>query len=345
MYDSLSRQVADSLEAASLPGIGDTRRQPQVIELLSRIGRNLFDVDLCLIMRASDKHWISEIGEMLGRYGKDHACKVGRHSGWLVQDLLNICQTTTLPFVTHDPAIRFMAWVDILDFGNGQLLSVVIADREPQAWTADKLKTFEQFVELVAEVYRNTLVGRDILQLVEENRQLRKLAAVDHLTGLWNRETVLGILEREIERCHRQSLPISLIVADLDHFKLVNDRHGHLAGDAVLKEVSQRLRHSVRGYDAIGRLGGEEFLIVMSDCNEIIAAAIAERVQHLVRSQPVDAAGMAIPITISQGLVTHIGSDRIAADLLFDWADKAMYRAKEGGRDGVQSHQGSNARD
>ena len=66
MYDSLSRQVADSLEAGTLPGIGDTRRQPQIMELLSRIGRHLFDVDLCLIMRASDKHWISEIGEMLG---------------------------------------------------------------------------------------------------------------------------------------------------------------------------------------------------------------------------------------------------------------------------------------
>ena len=344
MYDSLSRQVAENLEAGTLPGIGDTRRQPQVMELLSRMGCQLFDVDLCLIMRASDRHWISEIGEMLGRYGKDHACRVGRHSGWIVEDLLRIPQTTALPFVTHDPAIRFVAWVDIPDFGSGQLLSVVFADREPKTWTADKSSTFEEFVELVAEVYRNTLVGRDILQLVEENRQLRKLAAVDHLTGLWNRETVLGILEREIERCHRQSLPISLIVADLDHFKLVNDRHGHLAGDAVLREISQRLRHSVRGYDAIGRLGGEEFLIVMSDCSEIIAAAIAERVQHLVRSEPVDAGGLAIPITISQGLVTHVGCDRIGADLLFELADKAMYRAKEGGRDGVQSHQESHAR-
>ena len=313
----------------------DQFRSP-VMERLSRIGRHLFDVDLCLLVRASESHWIRQIGDIVMRQRHGTPECVGRHSAVIVEDLRTLPESMMHPLVAHDPAIRFIAWVDLQHGKAGIPVTLVLADREPRTWTADMLDIFEQFVDFYIETHRNSVAAQDVCALIEENRQLRKLATVDRMTGLWNRESIFDILEREIERCSRQCLPISVIVADLDHFKKINDLHGHLAGDAVLKEVAARLRTSVRSYDAIGRVGGEEFLIVMSDCSELVAASIAERIQHLVRKDPVAIPHLDIPITISQGLVTHSGHEKKPAVVLFDMADRALYLAKRRGRDGIQ---------
>ncbi len=337
MIETSLTQQAAGMPRSDVGALGhvDLFRSP-TLERLSRIGRHLFDMDLCLLVQASESHWIQKIGDIATcqRHGAPHS--VGRHGAVIVEDLRAFPESMMHPMVVRDPAIRFIAWVDLQNGGAGIPVTLVLGDREPRAWTADTLDIFDHFVDLCIDTHRNSVAAQDVIALSEENRQLRKLATVDRMTGLWNRESIFDIFEREIERCGRQGLPISVIVADLDHFKRINDRHGHLAGDAVLKEVAGRLRSSVRSYDAIGRVGGEEFLIVMSDCSEWVAASIAERIQHLVRKDPVVIHNLDIPITISQGLVTYSGQDKKPAVVLFDLADRALYLAKSRGRDGIQ---------
>ena len=123
-------------------------------------------------------------------------------------------------------------------------------------------------------------------RLAERMGQAWTLATVDLLTGALNRQALLGRLEEELERAARYQRPCSIVLVDLDHFKRVNDTHGHAAGDAVLREVASVLISNVRGVDLVGRYGGEEFMIVMPETDADAAAASAEKLRRLVGSRP-----------------------------------------------------------
>ncbi len=123
-----------------------------------------------------------------------------------------------------------------------------------------------------AELRARLHTGRRILSLeetlVRAREEMRFSATHDALTTLWNRASILALVRSELQRSARDGSPPSILLCDIDHFKLVNDHHGHLIGDIVLEEVARRLISSVRAYDAVGRYGGEEFLIVLSNCDE-----------------------------------------------------------------------------
>ena len=125
--------------------------------------------------------------------------------------------------------------------------------------------------------------GRRILelqqQLIAAREAFRLQATHDLLTGLWNHGAILDILQRELDRARRESNPLGVVMADLDHFKQVNDTYGHLAGDAVLREVAKRLSASVRPYDSVARYGGEEFLIVAPNCDPGSGLNLAQRLR------------------------------------------------------------------
>src|SRR5579862_1794375 len=114
-------------------------------------------------------------------------------------------------------------------------------------------------------------------QLVAAREELREQATKDFLTRIWNRSSILDIFQRELTRGAREQRPVGVVLADLDHFKTINDTYGHFAGDAVLREFTRRILSSMRPYDAIGRYGGEEFLMVLPGCDEDAAMAQAER--------------------------------------------------------------------
>jgi diguanylate cyclase (GGDEF)-like protein len=159
-------------------------------------------------------------------------------------------------------------------------------------------------------------------------------ATHDALTGLWNRTAILAILERELDRGTRTGNAPIVMIMDLDHFKQINDNYGHLAGDAVLREVGARLASAVRSYDWVGRYGGEEFLVVLGDCNAADAGVQAERVRQAIASPAIMSAAGEIAVTISIGVA---GPHRIlsAHDVLAS-ADAALYRAKQQGRNRVE---------
>ena len=176
-----------------------------------------------------------------------------------------------------------------------------------------------------------------------ENARLFASATYEGLTGLLRREAILEQLDRELERALRYGRPLTVAMADLDHFKRINDRHGHLAGDALLRRIAQVLAGGLRGTDWIGRYGGEEFLLVLPETGMEGAAAVAEKIRRQVEGTPVplDEEGTAARVTISIGLaslsgIAEAGRERKAAGRdLIAAADRSLYAAKDGGRNRV----------
>ncbi len=175
---------------------------------------------------------------------------------------------------------------------------------------------------------------------VFENARLFESATYESLTGLLRREAILEVLERELDRAARYHRPLTVAMADLDHFKEVNDRYGHLAGDALLKRVAQVAATGLRSTDAIGRYGGEEFLMVLPETDISGASAVAEKIRTLVQraSVPMEDGSLA-QVTISIGLSTlrDFGprESRVTPRDLLAAADRSLYEAKNGGRNRV----------
>ena len=175
------------------------------------------------------------------------------------------------------------------------------------------------------------------LSLMEAREELREKANKDLLTKLHNRSAIMAILATEIARSHRDQRSVGVALLDIDHFKKVNDTYGHFAGDAVLRETAARLKGSTRAYDQVGRYGGEEFLVVLPNCDMEQAVQQADRMrQKLQESKILADAGVEIPVTASFGVTITDLSDR-DPDVFIRVADEALYKAKANGRNRVES--------
>ena len=168
-------------------------------------------------------------------------------------------------------------------------------------------------------------------QLVAAREALRVQATRDSLTELWTRSAILEILDRELDRSERSGTPVGVIIADLDHFKSINDTYGHFGGDAALQECTRRLQSATRSYDAVGRYGGEEFLVVLPGLDEEGVRLHSERMRNAISSQPVLAMEATLNLSCSFGCSSGVGG-RVTAEALIRAADEGLYRAKRGGR-------------
>jgi diguanylate cyclase (GGDEF)-like protein len=187
--------------------------------------------------------------------------------------------------------------------------------------------------ELAARV-RAARRGSEMQELLlTRERELERLAYYDELTGLPNRRSVLRQLEALISRGRRHGHALALLMVDADHFKAVNDRHGHAAGDAALRALADRLRERLRTEDVAGRFGGEEFVIALPDADAAGAAAAAEAVRAAVSARPLTIAGRELSLTVSVGWATWEDDD---LGQLLARADGALYEAKAAGRDCVR---------
>ncbi|MBI3210804.1 MAG: diguanylate cyclase [Candidatus Solibacter usitatus] len=169
-------------------------------------------------------------------------------------------------------------------------------------------------------------------ELVSARDELREQATRDSLTGLWNRRSILQELERELSRAIRTGASVGVLILDLDHFKSINDRYGHLAGDEVLRKVGEILLASVRPYDSVGRFGGEEFLVVLAGCDQTIVDTRAEAFRFAIASQAAQFEGQSIPITASVGASVFEHDVPCEPMDLVRAADEALYEAKRAGR-------------
>jgi diguanylate cyclase (GGDEF)-like protein len=172
-----------------------------------------------------------------------------------------------------------------------------------------------------------------VVRLDDVQKRLKHIAVTDELTGLKNRRYIMEQLDKEYQRAVRSGAPLSLILLDIDHFKRFNDAYGHAVGDTVLKIVAVEMRSSLRTYDLLGRIGGEEFLIASPGSVLDEAAGLAERILEKIRNTAVSGS-QKIAVTMSAG-VTSLGDQDAKAEALLARADAALYMAKQAGRDRV----------
>jgi len=171
-------------------------------------------------------------------------------------------------------------------------------------------------------------------RLVRLKDALRREASRDGLTSLWNRKAILEILDRELLRAERDQQPVGVIMIDVDHFKAINDSRGHAAGDAALRIIASGIASMVRPYDAVGRYGGEEFLIVAPGCRLAEAVELAERVRGHVAGCSIMVGGSRVSVSLSLGVAT--GKAAADCEKVLHAADAAMYQAKNAGRNRVE---------
>lgn len=192
-------------------------------------------------------------------------------------------------------------------------------------------------MSLAIETYHGTHISaleKSIVSLRDRSQELQREAQIDAGTGLANRRHILETLETAIELAHREHTPLYLIMADLDWFKLINDSHGHLAGDKVLRAVADRIHGVIREFDKLGRYGGEEFLIVLANKQRDVIEKIAERILDAIKSTPIECgAGVEVHVTISLGIASLRPQDTVSS--LIARSDAALYKAKNTGRDRI----------
>lgn len=188
-------------------------------------------------------------------------------------------------------------------------------------------------MSLAIETYHLSKIHRleqtlETLQL--EDDELRYKIATDSLTQVASHSQALTVLDQAIKLARRKRSPLCVCMVDLDHFKKVNDTHGHLTGDAVLRDVASRMQASVRNFDTIGRYGGEEFVIILENTDLDTANEVVQRMLSRVADTPINVSGTAIPMTISAGLAALRPGDTVQT--LIARSDAAMYGAKRAGR-------------
>jgi two-component system cell cycle response regulator len=190
------------------------------------------------------------------------------------------------------------------------------------------------------ELRAKLIVAKRILDLQDRlicmREDLRAQATHDGLTGLWNRQACMDTLAGELERAKREKKPVGVIMADLDHFKQVNDDYGHVVGDAVLREVAARFKGAARSYDTMGRCGGEEFLIILPGCDAATVLNRAEEIRASVCNESIPMREGNIQVTLSMGATASSATAQEDSISILKAADAALYRAKSRGRDRIE---------
>jgi len=227
------------------------------------------------------------------------------------------------------------------------ILQQLILDRVPQAirsvpadyraLVAFLLKITALDMSLASETYH--LARVEVLQssleaLRHVDKELRRKAQTDALTGAASHSQAIAALKHALRLAQHGDTPLCVAMVDLDFFKKVNDTHGHLVGDEVLRDVTARIRSSVREFDTVGRYGGEEFLIILENAPLAMASGILERVRQHVEESPIQVKDLRIRLTLSQGLAAARKQDDVAS--LLQRADAALYEAKAAGRNCVR---------
>jgi two-component system, cell cycle response regulator len=173
-------------------------------------------------------------------------------------------------------------------------------------------------------------------ELLSAREALREQATKDSLTHLWNRNSIFDILTRELARVERERTSVGVVMVDLDHFKSVNDNYGHVAGDAVLSEAARRMNNTIRQYDAIGRYGGEEFLVIVPGCDQQTCYNQADRMRKNLAQAKMTLNDAVISVTASFGATVALPGQVWTAESLIRKADEALYLAKRLGRNRVE---------
>jgi len=190
-----------------------------------------------------------------------------------------------------------------------------------------KIRNLQQELEL-----KNAVLEAEILRREEAEKELTILAATDPLTKVFNRRHFFEFATRELSRANRTKVSFSIMMADIDHFKKVNDSYGHLIGDQVLIRFTEICQENLRHYDVLARYGGEEFVILLPETGIHEAIEIAERIRTKIEAAEMTFGGHEFSITTSLGVANIEDEGEVPLEIILDRADQALYQAKQNGR-------------
>ncbi len=303
------------------------------IARIQRLGARLFDVPHCVVVFGAE----AEGGERPVATAEAAFCAAMPSSEvpLMVPDARNHPSLRRHPCVAGAPYIRFCASHPVFTHERKLAGAVMLIDYVPRAFSDDDGKALADMAVLVERELQLRSMNASQLDLEKKNKNLRRKSLIDPLIGTWNRGAIMRILNIEAARCDKEGLPLSLIVADLDYFKKINDTYGHPAGDTVLVKVASRLRSCIRPQEALGRYGGEEFLIVLPGSSSATAMAVAERMRQAVAAQPETIGLTTLNLTLSAGVASTDVFPSATTEELISRADMALYAAKDGGRNRV----------
>lgn len=302
---------------------------------ITRLAKRLFGVPMAVIDIVGEKlAWLKSVQGFDGIEGA--RCDSYCHHTVLGNDIFLVRDARNDPRV-HDSGFAdswvFYAGIP-LTFEGEQVGVLCIGDSTPRDLSPDEATLLRDLRSMAEQELMVSRMSETQIALARANEELEMKANIDVLTRVWNRGAILEIAEIERARSTADSL-VGILVIDLDHFKAVNDLHGHPAGDEVLRVAGARMRAAVRSMDAVGRYGGEEFLVIMSRVQWDDVTQVAERIRAALASDPFSIeGGLLIDVTCSIGYA--IGSSNDTLDTLVRRADEALYRAKSSGRNRVE---------
>jgi diguanylate cyclase (GGDEF)-like protein len=241
------------------------------------------------------------------------------------------------PLVTGAPYIGSYVGHRIRSSDGYSIGTICAIDHKPRHFNQDQMQLMRDMAAIVETELRVMEFTASHKQLIQELDTAEKLALIDPLTRIWNRAGIMKILQREWAEASRSNNFIGILSADIDHFKRINDTYGHPAGDAVIRETSRIMLSSLRHYDAVGRIGGEEFLAVLPGALPEQLHQVASRMMEALQAGPIKAdRNHMIPVTASFGGIVVIPDKDHTIDVVLSTVDKALYRAKEKGRNRVE---------
>lgn len=309
-------------------------------ERITRLTKNLFDVptafislidDQCLLFKSLLGTDIVELPHVTS------FCDLAL----LQEDIFCVPETTkderfsNNPYVIGDPHIHFYAG-HLIQLNHQKLGTISIVDHKPRHFSEDQLWLLKDMAALVDTEIQNYSISTDKGKLASDLDQARLASMVDPLTGLWNRQGMYNILKYRMDEYMANGTGFAVAILDIDNFKKINDSYGHESGDQTLKTIASILIDGCRETDAVGRWGGEEFLILINESNVNYVVEIAERIRSRIESQQV-----ALPFALPLDVTVTIGLTGISPwtfptlEDMINKADQALYHGKRNGRNQV----------
>jgi diguanylate cyclase (GGDEF)-like protein len=303
---------------------------------ITRLARRMFDVPFAIIdLVGAEVTWLKSAQGFDG-VDAPRECSYCHHT--VMQEGVCVIDDARVDARVYDnpnaPTFVFYAGVP-LKFDGRNVGVLCISDTKPRVLTEEDLTALRDLAALAEQELQVVALSAAQLTLAASNRELEMKSLVDVLTRLWNRRAIQEIAARALEQAGGHDGRTGFAILDIDHFKKINDTYGHAAGDEVLRVISERLRAAIRKTDAVGRYGGEEFLVVLPGIAESSMIEACERIRRAISKQPVPFEGIDITVTCSVGCALAENDDAAVDDVVRS-ADAALYAAKRAGRDRVE---------
>jgi diguanylate cyclase (GGDEF)-like protein len=238
-------------------------------------------------------------------------------------------------FVAGAPHIRFYAAHPIFDSSHNIIGCVSLIDYRPRDFDDESRQIFADLVVMVERELLLLSMHKLQVELVKQNRNLKRDSLIDPILGTWNKAAIVRSLRIEMERCSKAEKPLALLVVTLDQIATIHEAHGTAISDMVLVKMISRMRSCIRPFDALGRFGSDVFLMVLPGASRLVATAVAERIRLTIMSNPEVIDETSIPLTISAGIVSTDTFPDAEPEILISYAEKALLSAKTAGNNRV----------